>query len=461
MRRVAPFASAARPAGPASARRGRVVAFASLAVTPGRSIRNAAAGACLLGLAAAAFAGCTAPLFSVSAIRSESLEGILARTERARGLRADAPVKARLISRRALPALIRREIRAMWTPAEFVRYEQSLVAVGLWPADLSLLDEYVAFGAGESAGLYAFHERTVYVVSDAPLLLLDRLRSALGRRDEAHEFVLAHELVHWLQHRAHPELIEWAEGQRGQDDAGYAVDAAIEGDALRYGFEALDDTGRLPDPDAFRWGFERESRGSDFARAPTLIRVTGVFPYVSGYRLAYFEGADLLQSPPASSEQALHAAKRYEPFLAIDLGDRPEELPAGCQLLYENTMGELGLSVLFRVAGEGDRPELWEGWDGDRYQVARCGGGLELLWLSSWDSQSDAQEFEQAYRALAAGLAARAELGSIPRVERTGREVVVWTRALDPIAGSLARTSRRARVSSLAELSAAFPSRLP
>ena len=41
-----------------------------------------------------------------------------------------------------------------------------------------------------------------------------------------------------------------------------------------------------------------------------------------------------------------------------------------------------------------DPPRLiWEGWNGDRYLAARCGGRRELLWLTVWDSEADAAEF--------------------------------------------------------------------
>jgi hypothetical protein len=129
--------------------------------------------------------------------------------------------------------------------------------------------------------------------------------------------------------------------------------------------------------------------------------------------------------------------------------------------VYENTMGELGISVLLSDAGEGDQRDAWEGWDGDRYLVARCGSGLEFLWISVWDSESDALEFEQAYRELAGPLAARAGLGSVPGVTRVGREVVASTSAVAPLVGALEGASRRARVATLEELFAVFRARDP
>ena len=431
-------------------------------MTSGFSIRSFAPVTWLLALVAAALVGCAYTIVSAGSIRREAFESILDRTQRAREIRVDAPVDLpRVIARRELPALLRRAALVDSSEAEFHRYEQSLVAVGLWPPDRPLLEEFIELAAGEVAGLYVPSERAVYVVSDPRMPLSMRIVSMLSRRDWMRELVLAHELVHLLQHQAHPELIDWIETPVGQDDAGYAVQAAIEGDAVRYAFEALGGSIALPDPEDFREETEREAQRGAFAQAPALIRVAFLFAYTSGYRLSYFEGPDLLAAPPASTEQVLHPDRRHEPFVTIDLGALHARLPAGCHFLYENTMGELGISVLLREAEEGDHRDAWEGWDGDRYLVARCGSGLEFLWISVWDSESDALEFAQAYGELAGSLATQAGLGSVPGVTRVGREVVASTAAVAPLVASLADASRRARVVTLDELFAAFRAREP
>jgi hypothetical protein len=418
------------------------------------SIRSSAA-AWLLVLGAAGTAGCAYSIVSGGSIRPAAFESIWERTQRAYGIRLDAPVEPRVVGRRDLPALLRRAVLANASEAEFRRYEQSLVAVGLWPPDRPLFEAFVELGASEVAGLYVPSERAIYVVSDPRMPLSMRIASMLSRRDWMREFALAHELVHLLQHRVHPVLIDWIETPVGQDDAGYAVQAAIEGDAVRYGFAALGSSIALPDPEAFREGTESEAHRGAFARAPALIRVALLFAYTSGYRLSYFEGSELLAAPPASSEQVLHAERRREPFVAIDLGGLHALLPAGCDLVYENTMGELGISVLLGEPGDRDHGDASEGWDGDRYLVARCGRGLEFVWISLWDSESDALEFEQAYRERAGPLAARAGLDSVPELVRDGREVVASTAAVAPLVGSLAGGSRRTRVATLDELFAA------
>ena len=39
---------------------------------------------------------------------------------------------------------------------------------------------------------------------------------------------------------------------------------------------------------------------------------------------------------------------------------------------------------------------VWEGWDGDRWLAVKCTDGRAMTWLTSWDTEEDAVEFEQA-----------------------------------------------------------------
>ena len=162
------------------------------------------------------------------------------------------------------------------------------------------------------------------------------------------------------------------------------------------------------------------------------------------------------ERPPASTEQVLHPGRRRELFLAFDLRGVREELPAGCAFVYENTVGELLLSVLFGDLGDRVPATAWEGWDGDRYLAAECDGKLELLWVSAWDSPEDAAEFESAYSGIGAAVAARAGFAAPPRPTRAGREVVVSTRGLAGLVPRLAALVLRHRVGEVEALRSQF-----
>jgi hypothetical protein len=419
-------------------------------------VRSRLASWILLGSALSA-SGCAYSMIRDGRLRQEPFDAVVARTSAARGIEAQLPIDARVITSEELEAVIRRAITREWTEEQIRSYERAKTALGLWPGDRDLLDEFVVVMGEEVAGIYDPSDRALYVVSDTRAPFLSRLTSALLRRDLERELVLAHELVHLLQHASYPSLMDTDPFFYDHDDLAAAIQAAIEGDATLYGFEALDLLPQLPEPMELRAEIDSElasnsDRNSALARAPALIRLTLAFPYVHGYRLAYAEGEALLDSPPISTEQVFHAEQRRASFLAIDLRELRNALPNGCRFVRENTLGELEISVLFRDLADDPPDDVWVGWDGDRYLVAECGEAPAILWLTAWDSRSDALEFEAAYRGIAEALVARAGLSAPPNVDRSEREVLVYSDALAPVAKALASRTRRARVATLAEL---------
>jgi hypothetical protein len=421
-------------------------------VSRARPARLAPLLAALLGAG-----GCAWSLISHGELREEPFARIVERTARARGIAPEGEVRTRVIATAELPAILERALSAEWSAAEIRSYQEGLTTLGLWPAGRDLLAEFVAVYSEEVVGLYLPVERTLYLVRDAPSSFALRVLSAFARRDFQREVILAHELVHLLQHQAHPELHEGAAFWKHHDDAGAAVQAALEGDALRYGFEALEVD--PPAAEELRRALEGESdrrtRGA-LAEAPALLRLTVAFPYTHGYGLSLREGRELLAAPPASTEQVLHPERRREAFLALDLAPLRPALPAGCALVFENTLGELGLSVLFRdLAGEHEAA-AWQGWDGDRWLVAQCAGRRELLWLTAWDSEADAAEFAAAQARIAPAVAERAQLAGAPEARVAGREVRVASPGLIALRERLGDLARRERVADLAGLRAHF-----
>lgn len=399
--------------------------------------------------------GCAYSMISRHGLRTEPFDRILHQAIHARGITPGGPVDARLVTRDELASVLEAVFRSEWAEDDFRDYQRALNAVGLWPSGRDLLHEYLAVMGEELAGMYVPAQQALYLVTDVKTPFRMRLFSVLLKRDLLMEFTLSHELVHLLQHTAYPELLDPGTSYQDQDDLVAALHAAVEGDATRYGLETIGLPLELPHPDEFRAEIEAQmasAAGRAFAQAPALIRLTLSFPYAQGYRLAFEEGNELLERPPASTEQVLHADKRREPFLVFDLRELQAALPEGCGLVWANTMGELGLSVLFRDLAERPSSSAWEGWDGDRYLVAECAEQLQFLWITAWDSEVDAAEFESAYRDIAGAVAERAGLGRAPGVERLGREVIVTTDRLGFLRGSSASLVHRARVSEADEL---------
>jgi hypothetical protein len=240
---------------------------------------------------------------------------------------------------------------------------------------------------------------------------------------------------------------------KNSDDLEAAIQAALEGDAMRFAF----DTTGLQPPTPEQWAARLDERssgleGGALAEAPALIRLAFDFPYVRGYAMAWREEFQLLEAPPISTEQAMHDDRRLEAFLQLDLTKLEDRLPAGCRALQRNTVGELQISVLFRDLSEDPDPAIWEGWNGDRYLVADCAGRTEWVWWTAWDSATDAAEFADAYPEIAVAVAARAS-SKLPVLARADATYVVVTSS-----GFAAETAERpppsTRVADLVSLEA-------
>jgi hypothetical protein len=90
--------------------------------------------------------------------------------------------------------------------------------------------------------------------------------------------------------------------------------------------------------------------------------------------------------------------------------------------------------------------------------VTECENSREVAWLTSWDTEQDAYEFESTVTVAAAEWQRRAKLRSPLLAERHGREVVVTTEGLRPEIAQMKRLARQARVTTRAELAVHFAS---
>jgi hypothetical protein len=82
-----------------------------------------------------------------------------------------------------------------------------------------------------------------------------------------------------------------------------------------------------------------------------------------------------LNSLPASTEQIIQIqTKGRSAFLAIDLSEvvRMTE-GTGCRVIFQDSMGELFISLWFRSLYRATEQTAWNGSDGDRWMVMECG----------------------------------------------------------------------------------------
>jgi hypothetical protein len=212
--------------------------------------------------------------------------------------------------------------------------------------------------------------------------------------------VVAHELVHALQHQYLP--LDSIMRKQADGDQQSAAQAVLEGHAMLDGLLAL-----APDPDALRqpqyWALIREQARSaassmpQFSQAPQVLREGMIFPYLNGAEwVRWWDSAHAghplptVTELPRSTEQILHV-DRYA------RGDQPVPLrfddadPA----LYEDTLGELDIQVLATVLRGGGEvlDDAPIGWGGDRFRTYRTPAGPALVWYIAWDDEAAAVRF--------------------------------------------------------------------
>ncbi len=398
--------------------------------------------------------GCAAPVFEGGELNRVALATVQQRTERAFGVALDAPLDIQVISRDQVREARRAESLRVYSDDALRAQLDAFTAVGIWPDGVGVEQAERAI-EDQTAGFYEPKSQRLVLVRDTPIpwQILDR--------NAVREWVLSHELTHALQHQTHPDLFDHAEFFLGQSDLRRGLEGAIEGQAVLVATLSRGKRAAFPTPSVYATDMENfvAASAKQWAAVPALLRDTWYLPYVAGYRLAHAERNALLDDPPISSEQLLHADRRHQRFEAIDLAALRPWLPAGCRFVHEDSAGEVGLSVLLTdLAAQGDAPPAGaaEGWAGDRFLVARCGDRREFVWLLSWDSEADAIEFESAYAGVADAARLRAGLSGPQVVRRLGRDVQIASPALAPRSGDLFARVRRGRVATYDQLLAFF-----
>lgn len=398
-------------------------------------------------------------LIENSKLNQGRIHDTVRRVSYASGLRVNHPLSVTLINRAELHEVLRESTAARNQSDVWAARRGGYHTMGFLPGEGEDAYEDVALLSRSAAGLYVRQKQTLYVISEPARSEKGGFYlNSLG--DLGDELTLAHEIVHALQHQHYPEVFDpdeetWLQ----QTDATIALQAAVEGDANLWSAQSIGLLGRARDPEEVL-ELSRETKFEPLSDARTLVRERMVFPYIYGYRFAYHEGREGLKPPPASTEQIIHIkSKGRSAFQAIDLSDFARKLETrGCRVVFQDTMGELTLSLWLRSFDSSTDQQAWDGWDGDRWLVTECEHSREVAWLTTWDTEQDASEFEGAVTVVAADWQRRGNLKSPLVAERHGREVIVTSGGLRPEIGQMKRLAKQARVTTRAELRAHFAS---
>ena len=375
-----------------------------------------------------------------------STEEILKVVSRLRALDIKQSVKSSFKTKDEIEQAVIRDLDENTPPEDFEASQKTLVKLGLVATNFRLRDYVVRLLREQVAGFYEPKTKEFYLAAWLPIA--DQKR------------VIAHELVHALQDQ-HFNLRRFEDWPKGDSDAELAAHALVEGEAtlvmIEYDFEQqglkldMAKIGTLTD-NMIEQDSDSDAKSYPvLANAPKVLKENLQFPYLYG---AGFVGAVLKSRSwqaldtsyitlPASTEQIMHP----ERFLArdnpvkIDIPDLAGSLEPNWKKADADVNGEFGyLVTLAEFIPKRTARTAAEGWGGDRYSLYenKTTGALMLAQYTTWDTESDAREFFDAYLTRTEKrykLGAHANMNSQPRVyetneglasiERRGKDVVM------------------------------------
>lgn len=352
-------------------------------------------------VACLAIGACAAPARDVSQISGHDgpdLKRVAAVVTRVRGLAEVQPTTISLVDDEQFVEALRDSPESP-TSTSGPTPEQSRNDV--YGAAHFLVDEARAIEQEETMGFYDPERRTIFLRRTAEG---DTAKLPLS-------WVLAHEMGHALQHQHFPLLAGLTSGDA---EARLSYRALLEGDAtvtmLAYAAEAswlplnrvlanaLDEIERGKVNNLTRLGPPRA-----LSLAPPLLRERFLFPYTAGTafvaQLHRAGGFDLVnrayQRPPVTTEQVLHPQKYLDGEGAAVFSELP--VPEGAKAVARGHFGELHvLGLLEGCVGRTAAAEAAAGWGGDAFVISRAGDRMITMWSTVWDSERDAEEFEEA-----------------------------------------------------------------
>ncbi|HKV75568.1 MAG TPA: hypothetical protein VJN95_13700 [Gemmatimonadales bacterium] len=374
-----------------------------------------------LWLALAGLAGCRGRPVDTGAGSdlSRLVDSLRPAVERAAGLRFKRPPRAEIRTREQVRTYVVHQLEEALPGHKVEGLEAAYRLLGLLPDTLELRRLMLDLFTEQIAGYYEPDSTTLFAVAGADPAQL--------------RVVLAHELVHALQHQYTP--VDSLMHHPLDNDHNTAAQAILEGQATLVGLQVMVPTQNVTAMPEFWETFREQIRQQQssmpvFKQAPRIIREGLVFPYLAGADfMRWWAGSEHRDTVPfgrlmpTSTEQVLHPS-RY------GRGDQPLLIhfkePGDSASNYEDVLGEFEIRVL--TAELSGAPEVTTavpiGWGGDRFRVELNKGGPALTWYTAWDDSASAEQFQQHTANL---LARRRRLGyrmEVKRMDLSGHPAV-------------------------------------
>jgi hypothetical protein len=306
--------------------------------------------------------------------------------ERAAGIPFRAPLKAATRTREQLRVYLMERIDEDFTPERLRGTELSYRLLGLLPDSLELEDFLVELLTEQVAGFYDPRTSTLYGME--------------GQERSALSLILAHEMVHALQHQYLPldSILEPSD----DDDRQLAAHSILEGQATLASIKAFLPAGVSVPPEI--WQQTRDQLASAqassprFASAPLVIREQLLFPYLEGADfMMWWEQSQWQDTLPYGPRLPQSTEQVLQPSHYANDPPRSVRFDSSDAALFENTMGDLGLRILAASLNGGGEiaAALNIGWGGDRFRVYDVAPAGALVWYIVWDNAAAATRFQQ------------------------------------------------------------------
>jgi hypothetical protein len=359
----------------------------------------------------AAVSGCDRRRNVGSGAYANRVADAIPQIEKATQLKFRTPPKLEVRTRAQVREFLVRKFNES-TPAQQLRGEEMAYKLfGLIPDTLDLRRFLLELLTEQIVGYYDPETKVLYVVDGAP--------------EELVGITITHELVHALQDQY--VNLDSLQKATGNSDRQAAAQAMLEGQATYEQMEIMLGGGNLATRLPGGWQSVRQTiRESQsampiFSAAPMAIQESLLFPYLAGAEfINRFDRrrpgrSPLLEPFPVSTEQILNDSAYFgsEPDLPVSI-----TFPPSSDAPHEETMGEFGTRLLIFQHQKNNTTAIGaaHGWEGDRYRVIRTAGETGIVWVTVWETATDAAEFVDA---LGQGIVRRFKTGS-PRVARGG-----------------------------------------
>jgi hypothetical protein len=388
----------------------------------------------VVAVLALALAGCRGPVSDApagEAALAATVADLVPKVEKAVGISFRSPPKYALRTKDQVRAFVLEKLEQQYPPAKVEGISAAYRLLELIPDTLDLKALLLSLYAEQVAGYYDPDSTTLYAVE--------------GADDAQQRLVLAHELVHALQHERLP--LDSLLKDVTNSDRLVAGQAVLEGHAVVAMLEVMmvDQAGGaaaadeiLDDPaiwQQYREGVKAaQTTMPVFGSAPTVLREGLIFPYLGGAEFIRWWAGQPGTGPlptrdqlPQSTEQVIHPAR----YLKRDLPVPVAFVDGSEDVLHEDTMGELELQIwATELRGGGEvLAELPLGWGGDRFRVYRSADGPALVHYTVWDDSTSARRFATLAGTRFVARARRGYRTEVVQLEVGGRPAVRVVRA--------------------------------